>query len=417
MRAMKMPGAVKRVFVAAGLAVTVFFAGVAIAADTAGPIVDSLTINGGKPVTYLMTVELAITSHDDSSGVAEYLVSNDNFATSSSYAASGGLNDTKVISWKLPAGEGPKVVYVKAKDTAGNYGPVKTVSINYAVDSIVPQISLKINNGDKYTTSSLVTLSIIATDNYTDSNNLEMRLSNNGTSWTDWAPYAPVYDNFDINGGAVTETKFVFVQVRDENLNVGSAAATIGYVASGGEAAGTTDTAPVVVKSSMVSLVFSGLQNAAELLLSFDGANWGPPEQIPAGSVDYTTSTTFSSQGRKALYFKFRNALGQESQIIKKDYLVDYTPPVISLRTRSGARATSGNTIELQVKSSDNISPVNKLSYSITMNGSVVASGSSLAADGIISITLGAAGRKELVATVTDETGNTAQDSIVIWKL
>jgi len=101
--------------------------------DTTPP-TGSVVINSGAPATNSTAVTLTLSATDDRGTVAQLQCSNDGatFAAAQPYATS--------VPWTLTTGDGQKTVYVKFKDTAGNWStPPSTATIT--LDTTPPQVS------------------------------------------------------------------------------------------------------------------------------------------------------------------------------------------------------------------------------------------------------------------------------------
>jgi alpha-tubulin suppressor-like RCC1 family protein len=99
--------------------------------DTVPP-TGSLSINNGALSTDMATVTLTIDASDSASGVSSMQFSNDNQAWSSSEPF------TNRRLWNLAPGSGPKTVYARFKDAAGNWSTAQ-YSANITLNS-VPRI-------------------------------------------------------------------------------------------------------------------------------------------------------------------------------------------------------------------------------------------------------------------------------------
>jgi hypothetical protein len=90
-----------------------YFLSVEIAADTVPPTV-SLSLDGGAPATNNPTVTATVIATDDLSGVGDVQFSVDGTSWSAwqPYAPT--------VSWTFAAGDGPKTLWVRARDRAGN---------------------------------------------------------------------------------------------------------------------------------------------------------------------------------------------------------------------------------------------------------------------------------------------------------
>jgi hypothetical protein len=96
-------------------------------------------------------------------------------------------------------------VHSYAKEDASSRGPQLVITQNQA-----PTGSVAIDNGDAYTTNSSVALSLTASD--ADGNSLEMRFSNNNSTWSSWEPYSTT-KSWTLTGGDGEKT--VYVQISD----------------------------------------------------------------------------------------------------------------------------------------------------------------------------------------------------------
>jgi hypothetical protein len=117
-------------------------------ADTVAPS-GSITINGGADYTNITSVTLDL-SATDVSGVTEMIISND------------GVFDTEIPepyatskTWTLTAGDGKKTVYVKFKDSAGNWSSAYSDAIT--LDSSAPTTTAS-PGGGLYNSAISVTL-------------------------------------------------------------------------------------------------------------------------------------------------------------------------------------------------------------------------------------------------------------------
>jgi hypothetical protein len=103
------------------------------------PPVGTMQINNGAYNTVSRTVNLEFNATDNF-GITTAVISNDNFITSQTIPYSDS------ISWDLVPGEGPKQVWVKLLDEAGNE-TVLTNSINFVSDLQAPAVQVEINGG------------------------------------------------------------------------------------------------------------------------------------------------------------------------------------------------------------------------------------------------------------------------------
>jgi hypothetical protein len=89
-------------------------------------------------------------------------------------------------------------------------------------DTVAPEGEVLINDGARRTKSRWVTLTLSATDPEPASGVTEMRISNNGTTWSDWEP-SQTTKEWPL--GKREGKKIVYVQYRDAAGNVSASAA------------------------------------------------------------------------------------------------------------------------------------------------------------------------------------------------
>lgn len=421
--------------------------------DTSQPSSSLLDINGGAANTGARAVTLSITASDpvvsnytsdtsdDYSGLLKVQISNDNFASYQEYnwPTQGQQSGSATFIWSLIAGDGSKIVYIRPVDRAGNIGPIRTASIYLVNDVDAPTVTLKINGGPSggTTTTQYINLNIEATDNLSAPDQLTMRYSvNGGTTWTSWGTYGPTVSNVDL--GTTGGLRTICVQVKDANGNIANATTTVYYAKVGdanstpsdSTAAPTTSNAigenlngtvvtinsnpTMILQTDAVTLSLTNINTSAgpvQFYTSFDGVNWSPANQIPNGSSTFSKTVTFPREGTLALSYKLKNGYGAESPVYTRYYSIDHTPPVISeAKTLNGAQATSGSTVQLSLRATDNISTT--LYYSINGGGYA-----QLPADGVVTSPTLSSGLNSLRIKVIDRAGNIATAVVNVWKL
>jgi len=117
--------------------------------DNAPP-VGTITINNNAAVSNTNTVTLNLTC-TDASGCVGMMFSNDNlnWSTAESYAS--------VKTWALPTGDGSKTIYVKLKDTVGNWS--EPVSDTITLDTVAP-VTTPSSSGGTFAGAQNITLSV-----------------------------------------------------------------------------------------------------------------------------------------------------------------------------------------------------------------------------------------------------------------
>ncbi|MBE3137916.1 MAG: PGF-pre-PGF domain-containing protein [Thermoplasmata archaeon] len=183
-----------------------------ITLDTVKPSNVTVTITGGgdTPTTYSnsVSVTLAITAADATSGLYQMLIANDVTFTGSSWET---YSTSK--SWTLTSGDGVKTVYLKVKDNTGLIADV--VSDSITLDTTAPtSLSISIESGQSYTNTSLVDLSLSATGA------AKMQFSRNGTFNSTWETYATTRV-WGLSSGDGTKT--LHFRVKDNAGNIATA--------------------------------------------------------------------------------------------------------------------------------------------------------------------------------------------------
>jgi len=176
--------------------------------DTVPPEAISISINNGATYTKTQLVNLTVYATDSQTGPSEMRFSNDgaSFSNWEPYA-------TTRIGWILSEGDGEKTVYFQVKDGAGNICET-TVWDQIILDTTAPTIqAVVINNGDQYTRSLTVSLTVDASDGFYGSGVTGMRFSNDGITWSAWEAYSQTKSGWTLTSGE--GTKIVWVQTRD----------------------------------------------------------------------------------------------------------------------------------------------------------------------------------------------------------
>jgi hypothetical protein len=151
-----------------------------IGLDTTNP-AGSIVINNGDIWTNTTSILLTLNYNDGTSGIKEVRFSND-LSTWSDWEAP---NPSR--AWTLSNGDGPsKFVYYEIKDNADL---VSRFNDEIGLDTFSPSGSIVINDGDIWTNTTSVSLTL----NYNDGTSgvKEVRYSNDSSTWTDWETANP----------------------------------------------------------------------------------------------------------------------------------------------------------------------------------------------------------------------------------
>ena len=140
------------------------------------PPLGSIVINGGYSYAVSSDVNLVLTYSDSGSGVSQVRYGNDGF-TWSDWASPSASK-----AWTLSSEDGLKTVYYQIKDNTGQTGNYTDTIL---LDTTAPTGSIVINADDSYATSTSVTLTVTFVDDGSGVN--QVRFSNDGSIWSDWA--------------------------------------------------------------------------------------------------------------------------------------------------------------------------------------------------------------------------------------
>ncbi|RLI40680.1 hypothetical protein DRO69_12595, partial [Candidatus Bathyarchaeota archaeon] len=183
---------------------------------------DTVTLDTTKPIGAIVigednpdyTESTSVTLHliysDATSGVRRVRYSNDGVWDTEPWE-----EPSATKAWTLVTGDGTKTVYYQIEDRA-NWR--STYSDTIILDTTEPAGSIIINNDTIYSNTTIVTLTLSATD--ATSGVVEMRFSNDNTEYTEWQPYAAsktwtlamgdglktVYVQFKDNAGLISPT-------------------------------------------------------------------------------------------------------------------------------------------------------------------------------------------------------------------
>jgi hypothetical protein len=274
----------------------------------------TVVINSGATTTMSTSVTLTLAATDTTTSVSEMAFSNDGttWSTWQTYATS--------ATWMLTSTDGVKTVRVRFRDAAGNVSVPTTATITLAMSPTVNTFA--INGEATITNSTIVSLTISASDANDLGSALGMAFSNDGSSWSEWRSYA-TSAAWTLSTGDGSKT--VSVKCKDVAGNestVVSASieldttAPAGSVAVNSGAVTTTSTSvSLTVNASDTSYGATGLQMA----FSNDGTNWSD-WQTYATSATWTLSGT---DGEKTVYARFRDRAGNVSATATGSIVLD----------------------------------------------------------------------------------------------
>ncbi len=311
----------------------------------------SVLVDDDATWTTTTDVTLALDATDALSGVTAARFSNDG-AVWSAWTTIAATAD-----WALAAGDGTHTVYVQFQDAAGNTSADATDDIG--LDETAPAGSVSIDADAATTRVTAVTLTLATSD--ATSGVSDLRLSNDGATWGAWlTPTTSIA--WDLVAGDGTRT--VYLQVRDVAGNV-SAAFTDTILADATPPVGALAIAGDVawVGGRSVTLSPSASDDGsgvADMRFSADGATWTAWETY-TGSAPWTLA---DADGQQTVYAQYRDAAGNESDVVSDDIGLDRAGPAGSLTIAGGADWTTTLDVTLTPGATDPLSGVFEMRFS-----------------------------------------------------
>ena len=253
------------------------------------------------------------------------------------------------------------VINSRAIDNASNL-EVPGMSKTFKYDDQPPELlSIDINNGDKYTTSTDVILSLSSKD--IDSGLSQMSFSIDGYEWSDWEPFNHTRA-FNLPEG--DSEKSVYFRTRDNASNIAELVFDNIFL----------DTTPpenlsiiinegaMYTTSNRVKLslhAIDKLSGLTDMSLNFDAANWLSWE--PFISSRYITLP--GDDGGKIIYFKVRDRTGNIAEPISNSVILDTKPPhSLSILINNDELETNSTMVTLKINAIDDTSGISHLSFS-----------------------------------------------------
>lgn len=277
-----------------------------IAQVRAQGITGTISINRGDKTTNDRKVMLTLSS---TKGAGEMLVSNDpSFA-----GAAWRRFEMSIQNWRLTDGDGIKKVYAKFRDASGNIS--EAVEAVIELDREPPQNpEIIINSGREYTNNK--TRSVYIELNAQDA--VQMRVSTrNDFLQTQWVPFRREIKDFKIP--PPDGKKEIFVQYRDRAGNVSptvSASVIIDLDPPTGCKVEIED--GLAMTNKKIVKIKAKAEGATEMIVR--GGEWMPYKDV----FDWELT---GGDGEKTITMKFRDAVGNESQVVSDVIFLDSQPP------------------------------------------------------------------------------------------
>ena len=234
--------------------------------------------------------------------------------------------------WTLLPGDGVKKVYALFRDEAGNQSEITSAEIK--LDTKPPLGGLKINGGAKYTNhpEGLVKLNIqydedamgIQVVNQPDFEEVKLQ------------PVIHEISNWKLEGEDGTKTVFMRLQDRAGNLSKVYTASIILDRKSPANCSIIINNGDRWLrnKNGRVSLSLRA-EGASRMMISnnprFTGSEWIPFRTAIAWTIE-------GPEGPHKVYAKFRDAAGNESEVVSDEIISDFNPPKINLVTANDGK-------------------------------------------------------------------------------
>lgn len=294
--------------------------------DSVAPTISSVVINSGATYTQSSTVSVQASG----SGADYMQYSFDGSTWSGLYTYTTSTRSFSVGSFGGNTSQGTKTCYVRLRDAAGNYSPIKSDSIIY--DSVAPVITtVSIDGGAAYTNSTSVSVLVLGSGSP-----VSVQYSFDGSTWSSWMSYTTGTRTLSLTsygGNSAQGTKTLHARLRDAATNVSATKTdTIVY----------DTTAPVVTtvsidggatytSSTSVGVQVLGSGSPTEVQYSFNGSTWSSWMSYTTGSrtLSVTSYGGNANTGTKTVYARLRDAALNVSTT-KTDSILYYKVPTAS---------------------------------------------------------------------------------------
>jgi hypothetical protein len=229
------------------------------------------------------------------------------------------------FSATITLSSGKNTVTVLATDDAGNQTTVTRIVTLVTTPLVIG--SFTIDDGVQVTNSTLISLQISASDESFAPSSLQMRLSNDGATWTAWQAYSTSASYTTPSGDG---QKTVYLQVDDPAGNISETA----------QAGITLDTtAPAVTANpqgglfnNALSITLTASQPGSAIYYTTDGTvpSTGSTQYQAPISIPVTASDT-------TIEFMSVDPVGNQSKTYGDVYIIDTTPPTVTASPAGGS--------------------------------------------------------------------------------
>ena len=266
--------------------------------------------------------------------------------------------NTESIPW---ATGGQYRIRSRAIDNATNLEEVG-LGTTFMYDDQPPEpISILIKNGDDYTQSAKVTVSLQAED--LGSGVYQMSFSIDNITWSAWEPFNNTrYFDIPVGDGE----KSIYLKVLDYAGNIAKPVVDtiVLDTTPPRELAISINEGDLYTTSPHVDLKLHAtdfLSGVGDMTLSLDGIEWTSWEKF----LNTRFLSLTNEEGKKLVYFNVRDNAGNTADPIFESIVLDTKPPYsLSISINDGATDTNSTFVKLNVDARDNTSGVDQISFS-----------------------------------------------------
>ena len=237
--------------------------------------------------------------------------------------------------WDLSSGNGQKTVYVKFLDENGNSS---VSSDEIILDTSSPNGNIRIDNGDNYTDSQNVSLTL------SSSGAASMCFKNENGFYTAWEPYS-TSKNWTLSDGDGQKT--VYVKFKDAAGNTSTASDTISLDTTGPSGSIQINDGSDYTTSTSVFLKLNS-SGAASMCFSNDNQTFSAWEPFSSSKDWYLDS----GDGEKIVYVKFLDAAGNTAPA-SDTILLDTLAPSGTMSINEADEYTNSVDVTLSLDSVD----------------------------------------------------------------
>ena len=294
-------------------------------------------VDGGAAHSADLEVSVELDIFDDTSGIQEMMVSNDEEFEGASWESF-----RISFDWTLAEGDGEKIIFVRVRDQSGLVGNLWGTIV---LDTTPPVLTVVVNGGERYTTSSKVMVELIVEPDTSGVQEMAISLSEDFAG-ADWAPFREIVD-YDL--APDDGEQILYVKVRDGAGHVTILTGTVTLDTSPPTGTFKINNGDAFTNKTLVTLTISAgdATGIAGMRVSedqtFAGASW--MDLVEEMEVDLS-----SGDGEKMVYLQFMDGAGLIS-VTGSTILLDTIPPTVTIikpeeETTSEERVTFVFTVE-----------------------------------------------------------------------